>query len=123
MHRYNGFAYTLAIGMALAAGRANAQTVPAPVTVRFSVEDSTQMLGEPLTLKYVITNTSASDIAINLGREGDEWFALSVATARRSYSPSDSAVVSQSAVYEDVVSVPIVVQLDPPAGAHWKTTV
>jgi hypothetical protein len=48
--------------------------------------------------------------------------AVSVATARRSYSPSETPVVSQLAVNGADVSVPIVVQVELPAGARWKAT-
>ena len=48
--------------------------------------------------------------------------AVSVATARTSYRPSETPVLSQLAVKGAVPSVPIVVQVDPPAGARWKTT-
>jgi hypothetical protein len=48
--------------------------------------------------------------------------AVSVATARTSYRPSETPVVSQLAEKGAEVSVPIVVQVEPPAGARWKTT-
>ena len=54
--------------------------------------------------------------------EGALLPATSVVTTRRSYRPSETPVVSQLAAYGAVVSVPIVVQVELPAGARWKTT-
>ena len=48
--------------------------------------------------------------------------ATSVATARRSYRPSETAVVSKLTEYGALRSVPIAVQVPAPAGERWKTT-
>ena len=47
---------------------------------------------------------------------------VSVATARRSYRPSATAPVFQLAVYGTELSVPIVVHVEPPAGARSNVT-
>jgi hypothetical protein len=51
-----------------------------------------------------------------------EFPALSLATALTSYSPSETLAVSQLAMKGDVLSVPIVVHVEPPAVARSKTT-
>src|SRR5205823_5279203 len=43
-------------------------------------------------------------------------------TARRSYAPSATVVVLKGALYGGAVTVAIVVQVVPPAGARWKAT-
>src|SRR5712691_6174200 len=48
--------------------------------------------------------------------------ALSVATERKSYSPSETAVVSNDVEYGELVSVSIVVQEPPLDGRRWKAT-
>ena len=47
---------------------------------------------------------------------------MSVATARRSYAPSATAVVFHEHEYGVVLSVQTVVQLAPSAGWYWITT-
>src|SRR5712691_5501129 len=48
--------------------------------------------------------------------------AASVATERKSYTPSVTVVVSKETEYGEVPSVPIVVQEPPPAGRRWNAT-
>ena len=75
--------------------------------------------GLPITPPGAVLSTIFEGSVVRVTLAGVE---PSVTTKRRSYSPSSTPVVFQTALYGAVVSVVIVVQSSSPAGEYWKAT-
>jgi hypothetical protein len=97
-------------------------SIPEPPSLVFDVRPTVPRTGLPgLCIVADGVVLSMRRLATTLG-EASAFPATSVATVRKSYSPSPTLVVSNERLYGELVSVPIVVHEPPPAGRRWNAT-
>jgi hypothetical protein len=97
-------------------------SIPEPPSLVFDVSVTVPRTGSPgLCIVADGAVLSIRRFATTDG-EASTFPALSVAIVRKSYRPSATLVVSNATLYDEVVSVAIVVHEPPPAGRRWNAT-